>query len=490
MQLTKLTIKQAREGLRKRDFSAIELTKACFDQIEKLNPKLNAFLTVTVSEALKEAKGVDKLFAKNETLPPLAGIPVAIKDIICTKGIRTTAGSKILENFIPPYDASVIKKLKEQHAIILGKTNLDEFAMGASTENSAYGPTYNPWDTARVPGGSSGGSAAAVAADMCIYALGSDTGGSVRQPASFCGATGLKPTYGRVSRYGLIAMTSSMDQIGPITKSTEDAGIVLSAIAGWDKYDSTSVLPHIAPAFTLPPLQQNTPNPLKSLKIGVPKEYFIEGMEKGVEETVRAAIGKLEEVGAKAIPISLPNTKYALPTYYIIVPSEISANLARYDGVRFGMKTQSAKGKVQNLIEEYLETRARFLGDEVKRRIMLGTYTLSAGYYEAYYLKASQVRALIKRDFDQAFEKVDVIVTPTSPTTAFKIGEKQDPLSMYLADIFTVPANLAGICGINIPCGFSEGLPVGLQILGPQFAEEKILQVAHSFEQQFTLNFQ
>lgn len=467
MQLFELTIKQAQEGLRKKQFSATELTMACLGQIEKRNSKLNAFLTINSDEALKEAKIVDKLIAKNETLPPWAGIPIAVKDIICTKGIRTTAGSKILDNFIPPYDATVIKKLREQHAIILGKTNLDEFAMGASTENSAFGPTRNPWNITRVPGGSSGGSAAAVAANLCIYALGSDTGGSVRQPASFCGVTGLKPTYGRVSRYGLIAMTSSMDQIGPITKTAEDAGIVLSAISGWDKYDSTSA-----------PENKNTQKPLTNIKIGVPKEYFIEGMGQEVKRAVREAIGNLESLGMQIVEISLPHTKYALPTYYIIVPSEISANLARYDGVRFGKKA-----KANDILQTYFETRQRFLGDEVKRRIMLGTYTLSAGYYEAYYLKASKVRAQIKKDFDKAFSKVDVIVTPTSPTTAFKIGEKQDPLSMYLADIFTVPANLAGICGISIPCGFSDGLPIGLQILGPQFGEEKILQVAHAYEQ-------
>jgi aspartyl-tRNA(Asn)/glutamyl-tRNA(Gln) amidotransferase subunit A len=409
-----------------------------------------------------------------EELNPLMGIPVAIKDVICTKGIPTTCASRILEGFVPPYDATVIELLYERGAVLLGKTNMDEFAMGSSTENSAFFPTHNPWDLSRVPGGSSGGSAAAVAADECIYSLGTDTGGSVRQPAALCGVVGLKPTYGRVSRYGLVAFASSLDQIGPITKDVEDAAIVMNAIAHYDPRDSTSVNAP-TPDYTRALLPE-----IKGLRIGVPKEYFIEGMQEGVEEAIRKAIEELEELGAEVGEVSLPHTDYSLPTYYIIAPAEASANLARYDGVKYGFSYPRA----DDIWDNYRKTRQVGFGDEVRRRIMLGTYALSAGYYDAYYLKAQKVRTLIKRDFDLAFEEFDVIVAPTSPTVAFKLGEKvDDPLQMYLSDVFTLSMNLAGICGISIPCGFSDGLPVGMQIMGPAFAEEKVLQVAYAYEQ-------
>jgi aspartyl-tRNA(Asn)/glutamyl-tRNA(Gln) amidotransferase subunit A len=459
MRFDELTITKAAKGLRHKEFSATELTNFFLSQIDKKGTSIGAYLLVTEEIALKEAKNVDELIANNQTLPPLAGIPVAVKDVICTKGITTTAASKILEDFVPPYDATVVAKLKENHAVILGKTNCDEFAMGASTENSAYKPTKNPYDLTCVPGGSSGGSAAAVAAGMAVYSLGSDTGGSIRQPASLCGVVGLKPTYGTVSRYGLIAMGSSLDQIGPITKTVEDAAIILNAISGYDPSDANSA------QVSQKDYTKNLKEGIKKIRIGLPKEYFGVGLNREVKEVVKKAIKKLEDLGAVIVDISLPYQEYALACYYIIIPSEVSANMARYDGIRFG------------------KTRGLF-GPEVKRRIILGSYTLSAGYYDQYYNQAAKVRNLIKTDFDRVFKKVDVIVGPTSPTVAWKLGEKvDDPLAMYLSDIYTVTANLVGVPAISIPCGFSDGLPIGLQIMGPHFREDLILQVAYNFEQ-------
>jgi len=461
MDLAKISIKEAAEGLKSKKFSAKELCSAVFTRIDKLEAELDAFLLFTKELAEKQAEKVDELINDNQQIPVLAGVPVALKDIIVTKGVRTTAASKILEDFIPPYSATVFEKLEGGGSVIIGKTNLDEFACGGSTENSAYKTTKNPWDLSRVPGGSSGGSAAATAADMCIYALGSDTGGSIRQPASFCGVVGLKPTYGRVSRYGLLAMASSLDQIGPITKTVEDAAIVLNEIAGYDPYDSTSVKKEL-PDYTsfLKPT-------INGLKIGVPSEFFGEGVAPEVVEALKKAISRFEELGAELVEISLPRTKEAIAVYYLIMPSEVSANLARYDGIRFG------------------GSRDKF-GPEIKRRIMLGTYALSAGYYDAYYLKAARVRTLISREFRQAFEKVDVIVGPVSPILPFKIGERvSDPLQMYLADILTVPVNLAGLPGMSIPCGLVSGLPVGLQIIADQWQEGKIFNVAYAYEQNF-----
>jgi len=458
MRFDKLTISQARAGLKNKQFSSTELTKFYLSQIKKKDAAIGAFITITGEVALKEAKNVDELITNNQELPPLAGIPCAIKDVICTKGIRTTAASKILEDFIPPYDATVVAKLKENHVVILGKTNCDEFAMGASTENSAYFPTKNPNDIIRVPGGSSGGSAAAVATDMCIWALGSDTGGSIRQPASLCGVVGLKPTYGLVSRYGLISMASSLDQIGPITKTVEDAAAVLDIISGHDPFDATST--NIKKQEYRKALKVG----VKGLKVGVAREYFSQGLDGGVRKVIEKAIGKLKSQGAKIIEVSLPHQEYALATYYLIMPAEVSANLARFDGIRFG------------------QPRDHF-GDEVKRRIILGTYALSSGYYDQYYLKAAKVRNLIKKDFERAFRQADVICGPVSPTVAWKLGEKvDDPLKMYLSDIYTVTANLVGIPAISAPVGFSDGLPVGLQIMAPHFREDLILQVGCNLE--------
>jgi aspartyl-tRNA(Asn)/glutamyl-tRNA(Gln) amidotransferase subunit A len=468
--LNQLTIIQAHQGLKSRDFSAVELLTAVLEQVKKKDKQVHAYLTLTEDLALEQAKKVDEKIKNREEIGILEGIPVAIKDNILVEGVKCTTASKILENYIAPYEATVIKKLKKAGAVIIGKTNLDEFAMGSSTENSAFGPTRNPHDLERVPGGSSGGSAAAVAADECIYALGSDTGGSIRQPACFCGVNGLKPTYGRVSRYGLMAMASSLDQIGPITKTVEDAQIVLETISGKDEMDSTS----IDKKYEI----RNTKYEIRNLKIGLPKEYFIKGLEPAVEKIIKKAISQFEEMGAEIIEVSLPHTEYALACYYIIMPAEVSANLARYDGIKYGL---SEKGK--NLLEVYLRTRQHGFGDEVRRRIMLGTYTLSAGYYEAYYLKAQKVRTLIKQDFEKAFEKVDLLMAPVSPTSAFRIGEKiDDPLKMYLSDIYTVPINLAGLPALSLPCGQIGQLPVGLQIIGQHFDEEKILAVAHLYE--------
>jgi len=468
MELKEFTINQLREGLKKKEFSAVDLAKDYLDEIKKEDNKISAFLTIIEDSAMSQAKEVDEMISKNQDLDILSGIPCAIKDNILVDGIKCTAGSKILENYVAPYDAKVVKKLKNRGAVILGKTNLDEFAMGSSTENSAFFTTKNPNDLSRVPGGSSGGSAAAVAGNMCKFALGSDTGGSIRQPASFCGVVGLKPTYGAVSRYGLMAFASSLDQIGPITKTIEDCRAVFNAIKGRDEMDSTSVKLESV----------NTDFKIQNLKIGVPKEYFVKGIDPDVEKIVREAIKKYEQMGAKIEEISLPHTEYALACYYIIAPSEASANLARYDGIKYGY---SATGN--DLLSVYLESREQGFGSEVRRRIMLGTYTLSSGYYDAYYLRAQKVRTLIKMDFEKAFQKVDVIFTPVCPTPAFKIGEKtEDPLTMYLSDIFTVSVNLAGLPAVSLPVGKVSNLPVGLQIIGKAFEEDKILSIGEVFK--------
>jgi len=469
-ELTNLTISQAHQGLKKKQFSALELCRAYLNNIKKKDKEIHAFLTISEKLALSQAKKVDSLLVSGRPMPVLAGIPCAVKDDILVEAVKCTAGSKILENYIAPYDATVIQKLKEQRVVILGKTNQDEFGMGSSTENSAFGPTKNPHDLTRTPGGSSGGSAAAVAADECVFSLAEDTGGSIRQPASFCGAVGLKPTYGAVSRYGLIAFASSLDQIGPITKTVEDAKIVYEAICGKDPKDSTSV----ESKFPI----SNFQFPIKNLRIGIPKEYFIKGIDPSVEKIIKSAIKKYEDRGAKIVEVSLPHAEFALAAYYIINPSEASANLARYDGIKYGF---SASGK--DLMEVYLRSRGQGFGAEVRRRIMLGTYALSAGYYEAYYLRAQKVRTLIKNDFDRVFQKVDCLFTPTSPFPAFKLGEKtSDPLSMYLSDIYTVSVNLAGLPALSLPCGKVSNLPVGLQIIGQAFNEHKILSIAETFE--------
>jgi aspartyl-tRNA(Asn)/glutamyl-tRNA(Gln) amidotransferase subunit A len=475
-----LTIKQASELLHKREISAKELALAYLDNAEKKNTELNAFLTITRERALKDAEDADIMIAQGNA-GILTGIPFAIKDNILVKGICATAASKILENYVASYDATAVIKLKKAGAVCIGKTNLDEFAMGASTENSAFGPTKNPHDTARVSGGSSGGSAVAVAADMSIAALGSETGGSIRQPAGFCGITGLKPTYGRVSRHGLIAMASSLDQIGPMAKTAWDAAAIMEVISGHDAMDATSS-PHPAGRLT-----EMLAGDVSGVKIGIPDEYFADGMDADVAKTVQDAIAKLESLGANVSRMSLPHTKYALAVYYVLVPSEVSSNMARYDGIRYGYSAGSGNGATpQNLLDVYEMSRANALGKEVKRRIMTGTYALSAGYYDAYYKKAQQVRTLIVEDFKKAFDKYDVLVSATSPTPAFKLGEKADPVQMYLADIFTAPANIAGICALSVPCGHVERagkkLPVGLQIMGRHFDEGRILHVADAFE--------
>lgn len=475
MNLTTLTITQTHQGLKDKKFSALELANAYLDKIKQSDKDIFAYLHVTEKLAIEQAKKIDDLIFKNEKLPLLAGIPCAIKDNILIKGEQSTAGSKILENYIAPYDAGVIKKLNKQGSVFLGKTNLDEFAMGSSTENSAFGPTKNPCDLERVPGGSSGGSAAAVAADECAFALGSDTGGSIRLPASFCGVVGLKPSYGAVSRNGLIAFASSLDQIGPITKTVEDAKIVFNAIRGRDEMDSTSV--EINPASAKTTAWQSK---IQNLRIGVPKEYFVKGINPEVEKTIRSAIKQYEKMGAKIKEISLPHTKYALAVYYIISPSEASANLARFDGIKYGY---SESKNQDNLLDVYLQTRGKGFGKEVRRRIMLGIYALSAGYYDAYYLKAQKVRTRIIEDFNKAFQDIDVIMAPVSPTTAFKLGEKvDDPITMYLSDIFTISVNLAGLPALSLPCGKVDNLPVGLQLIGNVFEEEKILDIARELE--------
>ncbi len=468
-----LTIHEAHVLLKSKQLSSVELTQATLKRVHAFDPKIKALMTITEEIALIQAKAADGRIAKGDC-GPLTGVPAVMKDVLCTKGVRTTCSSKMLEHFVPPYNATVIEKLYEQGMVLLGKANMDEFAMGSSTENSAYFTTRNPWDLTRVPGGSSGGSAAAVAAGEGIYALGSDTGGSIRQPAGFCGITGLKPTYGRVSRYGLIAFASSLDQIGPMTQDVTDCALVLNVIAGHDEKDSTSV-PCEVPDYT-----RSLNRDIKGMRLGIPKEYFVEGMQPEVAQTIETAIAKLEELGASIDrSVSLPSTPYALAVYYIIAPSEASANLARYDGVKYGFSYQGT----DSMWEAMEKTRQFGFGPEVKRRIMLGTYALSSGYYDAYYLKAQKVRTLIRMEFDRAFEKFDALITPTSPTVPFKAGEKaDDPLSMYLSDVCTLPINIAGVPAISIPAGFANGLPIGLQIIAKPFAEETIFRIAHAYE--------
>jgi aspartyl-tRNA(Asn)/glutamyl-tRNA(Gln) amidotransferase subunit A len=475
MDLHALTIHELYQLLNTREVSARDVTEAFYHRIEALDDRVHAYLTLTREQALEQADQADRRRQSGET-GALLGVPLAIKDVICTEGVRTTCGSKILHNFVPPYDATVVERLKAAGAIMLGKANMDEFAMGSSTEHSAYGITHNPWDLGAIPGGSSGGSAAAVAADECAAALGTDTGGSIRQPAACCGIVGLKPTYGRVSRYGMVAFASSLDQIGPMSKDVRDAAILLNVIGGNDPRDSTSA------EVAMPDFTSALTGNIKGVRIGIPRQYFIEGIDPEVEHAVRTAVKVLEGFGATTDEVSLPHTEYGVAAYYILAPSEASSNLARYDGIKYGYRTM----QWANLRDMYRRTRDEGFGAEVKRRIMLGTYALSAGYYEAYYKKAQQVRTLIRRDFEQAFQQVDVLVAPTAPTPAFKLGEKiDDPLQMYLSDVFTITINLAGIPALSLPCGFSStGLPIGLQIIGKPFDEETILRVAHAFEQQ------
>jgi aspartyl-tRNA(Asn)/glutamyl-tRNA(Gln) amidotransferase subunit A len=471
---TGLTIHEAHTLLKTRQVSSVELTRHYLDRIQKIDPKIQALVTVTSENALQQAENADKLIAGGQ-FSPLTGVPCIIKDNMCTRGVKTTCSSKMLANFIPPYNATVIDKLQQNGMVMLGKANMDEFAMGSSTENSAFFTTRNPWDISRVPGGSSGGSAAAVSANEAVYALGSDTGGSIRQPAGFCSVTGLKPTYGRVSRYGLVAFASSLDQIGPLTHDVIDSALVMNCIAGYDKCDSTAS-PQDVPDYT----RCLVPD-LKGLRIGVPREYFVPGMQAEVKNAVETALRILQDLGAQIdFEVSLPSTPYALAVYYIIAPSEASANLARYDGVKYGFSYL----ETDNMWEAMEKTRQFGFGPEVKRRIMLGTYALSAGYYDAYYLKAQKVRTLIRREFYQAFEKYDALVTPTSPTVPFKIGEKvNDPVQMYLSDVCTLPINIAGVPAISIPAGFADNLPIGLQIIGKPFAEETIFRIAYAFQQ-------
>jgi len=475
VKLHELTITEAHRLLKNKEISSVELTRAVLGRVKAVEERVDAFITLTEQEAMQQAERADQLI-KQGLCEPLTGIPLAIKDVICTRGIPTTCGSKILGNFVPPYDATVIGKLKKAGAVITGKLNMDEFAMGSSTENSGYKITRNPWDLAHVPGGSSGGSAAAVAADMCLGALGSDTGGSIRQPASYCSTVGMKPTYGRVSRYGLVAFASSLDQIGPLAKNVSDCAILLRTIAGYDSADSTSV-PRQVPDYSAA-LQKG----LSGVRVGIPREYSAAaGMDPEVSAAVDNAVRVIEELGAEKIEVSLPHTEYAVAVYYVIAPSEASSNLARYDGVKYGVRNKNQN----DMIKMYRSTRSHGFGPEVQRRIVIGTYCLSAGYYDAYYGKASQVRTLIMEDFAGAFEKCDVLLCPVAPTPAFKIGEKvDDPLTMYLSDIFTISANLAGIPGMSIPCGFSkQGLPIGLQLMGNHFNEEMLFKVAYNFEQ-------
>ena len=473
----RLSVLEIREKLRNKELSSREITEYYLERIERIDSRIRAYLTVSREEALAQAEAADEKLARGEDLP-LLGVPLSVKDNICTRGIRTTCASRILENFVPPYDATVVERLKEAGAVILGKTNLDEFAMGSSTENSAFFPTHNPWDPERVPGGSSGGSAAAVAAGLSAASLGSDTGGSIRQPAAFCGVVGLKPTYGRVSRYGLVAFASSLDQIGPLTRTVPDAALLLRVIGGPDPRDSTSY-PEPQPDY-LAELEK----PLPRLKLGLPKEYFGEGLSEEIRLRLEEVFREIESLGFELKEVSLPHTEYAVATYYIIAPAEASSNLARYDGVKYGLRVEG-----RDLLDMYKKTRSRGFGAEVKRRIMIGTYALSAGYYEAYYRKASQVRTLIARDFAEAFKEVDLILTPVTPTPAFRLGEKtQDPLQMYLSDIFTIPVNLAGVVGLSLPVGLtSEGLPVGLQIIGPHFSEPLVLNFGHRVERHLDL---
>ncbi len=473
MECHQLTIHQAQDLLRRGAITSVDLTEAIYRRIEQVDDRVRAYLKTIPEQAMRVAHEADRRRNNGED-GPLLGIPLAVKDVICTKGIETTCGSRILSGFEPPHSATVVQRLEKAGAVILGKTNTDEFAMGSSTENSAYFATHNPWDLTRVPGGSSGGSAAATAAGECLGALGSDTGGSVRQPAAFCGVAGIKPTYGRVSRYGLVAFASSLDQIGTLGRDVRDCATLLQIIAGYDPRDSTSA------QVPVPDYQASLTQNVRGLRIGVPQEYLIEGAQPTVVQAVRDALQVWTDLGAEIVEVSLPHTEYALPVYYLIAPAEASANLARYDGVRYGFSHPDA----QEMWDTFRKTRQEGFGAEVKRRIMLGTYALSAGYYDAYYLKAQKVRTLIKRDFDLAFETCDVLVAPTTPTTAFRLGEKtDDPLEMYLSDIYTLSLNLAGVCGISVPCGFADSLPVGVQVLGDAYAESTIMRVAHAYEQ-------
>ncbi len=466
------TIAELSKDLHKKKLSSKELTQFFLERIKRLDKKLNSFITITEDHALQAAEKADQQYAAGKA-GPLTGIPIAHKDIFCTDGIKTSCGSKMLDNFIAPYDATVVEKLKSAGTVLLGKTNMDEFAMGSSNENSYYGPVKNPWDVACVPGGSSGGSAASVAANLCLAATGTDTGGSIRQPAALCGITGLKPTYGRISRYGMVAFASSLDQCGPLTQTVEDAALLLNALAGFDERDSTSVNQPV-PDYT-----QTLNMPIDGVRIGLPKEYFQSGLNPEVAKTIEAAIQEYEKAGARIQEISLPNTHLSVPAYYVIAPAECSSNLARYDGVRYGYRCQDPK----DLEDMYKRTRSEGFGAEVKRRIMMGTYALSSGYYDAYYLKAQKIRRLIRDDFQRAFQQVDVILSPTTPTPAFKLGEKSnDPISMYLSDIFTIAANLAGLPGISIPAGFIGSLPIGMQFIGNLFEEAKLLNVAHWYQ--------
>ena len=471
-ELNWLSIQEAHNQLASRQISSVELTQACLDRIAAVEDRVQSFLTLTPELALAQAEEADRMLATG-TGGPLTGVPVQIKDVMCTQGVTTTCASRMLENYVPVYNATAVERLINQGAVMLGKGNMDEFAMGSSCENSAFHPTRNPWDLDRVPGGSSGGAAASVAAGETIYSLGSDTGGSVRQPASLCGVVGLKPTYGLVSRYGLIAFASSLDQIGPVTRNVADCALVLNAIAGHDPRDATSVVRE--PKDYTAGLGQD----IKGLRLGVPEEYFVDGMDPGTRKAVEDAVTALEGLGASVRPVSLPTTRYALACYYIIAPSECSANLARYDGVKYGYSYQDT----DDIWEAMEKTREYGFGPEVTRRVMLGTYALSSGYYDAYYLKAQQARTLIKQDFDRVFEDVDALITPTSPVTAFKIGEKiGDPVQMYLIDVCTLPVNIAGLPGLSVPCGFSDGLSVGMQLIGPNFSEETLLRIAHAYE--------
>ncbi len=474
MELHQKTIHEVSADLKAKKVSSVELTKSVMDHLEKVEPKVQSFITVTREGALKQAAEADKRLASGKDITPLTGVPFGIKDLLCTKGVRTTCGSRMLENFVPPYNATVVEKLIASGSIMVGKTNMDEYAMGSSTETSFYKKTKNPWNLNCVPGGSSGGSAACVSADQAFASLGSDTGGSIRQPAALCGIVGLKPTYGRVSRYGLIAFASSLDQIGPFAKDVEDCAIMMNAIAGHDPFDSTSA------DVPVPDYVAESKKSIKGLKVGIPKEFFPDGLNKEVADSVKKAIEELKKQGAEIHEVSLPASPYGLAAYYVLAPSEASSNLARYDGVRYGLRVPG-----ENIVEMYSKTRAAGFGPEVKRRIMLGTYALSSGYYDAYYLKALKVRRLIKQDYDKAFEKVDVIATPTAPNPAFRFGEKTgDPLAMYLEDVFTVSINITGMPGLSVPCGMSKtGLPIGLQLIGKAFDEATLLRTAYAYEQ-------
>ncbi|WP_456300427.1 Asp-tRNA(Asn)/Glu-tRNA(Gln) amidotransferase subunit GatA [Tepidibacter aestuarii] len=473
LKLYEMTLKEVSEKIKKQEITALELTQSILDRIKEVEPKVDSYITITEEEALNRAKEIDEKIKAGEEISVLAGIPMAVKDNICTDGVKTTCASKMLENFIPPYDATVVKKLNDAGAVMVGKTNMDEFAMGSSTENSSFKKTKNPWDLKKVPGGSSGGSAAAVAAGQAFYALGSDTGGSVKQPAALTGLVGLRPTYGRISRYGLIAFGSSLDQVGIFTKDVTDCAIVLRELAGKDKMDGTSSEVEVAD------YEKYLDKDVSDIKIGIPKEYFVEGIDPDVKKAVLDGVEKLKELGATVKEVSLPHTDSAIATYYVLAPSEASSNLARFDGIRYGYRAEG----YESLEELYTKTRTEGFGDEVKRRIMIGTYALSAGYYDAYYKKALKVRTLIKQDFVDAFEDVDVIIAPTAPNVAFNIGEKtSDPMAMYMEDACTIPSCLAGIPGMSIPCGFKDGLPIGMQIIGNYFDESTMLKVAHAFE--------